>query len=193
VIETYNDTDFKNTQGVIPHVGKVFVPQDFYDYAERIKEEQLRVDFKRYKMSLMNLTRPAERKFWEKIEPDLTKEHREALKTARIEQARMDDIALHGMQSEDDFMFMWKRQQEENKKIPIQSEERLKAQVPRNQWMGTILERIVEGWAGESVQGANTYGDPEGIAADEITFFKPAMKGGPFGARPTSTYLVNGN
>lgn len=126
---------------VIEGVGQVQIKPNspMWDYFARQQEEQLHADYKKFVFSMIDLSKPEERNYWNKIAPGYLKEKRAAMRQETKERAVLEDIALNGVQTEKDLFLLYKRQQQiqPDRASPINYSGSLS--VPRNSVLGELL------------------------------------------------------
>ncbi len=93
--------------GSLPQLGKVFVPQQFWDYAKRKQEQAFQEDFNRYVFTQFNVGTPEARAYWEKKFPGYTKQVYAAYATKMQVEAKMAEIQIKGFQTEADLWFAY--------------------------------------------------------------------------------------
>lgn len=99
---------------VVPGIGKVWLQPEFWDYAARKRDEELRSQFEVFKMNQVDVKNPAARAYWEKKDPEMLEKIRQGYEDKMATQARMARIELYGVQSEDDMMFMFLQSEDGN-------------------------------------------------------------------------------
>lgn len=126
--------------GIIEGVGQVQIQPNspMWEYFARQQQEQLHADFKKFIFSMIDLSKPEERNYWNKIAPQYLKEKRAAMRQETKERAVLEDIALNGAQSEKDLFLLYKRQQQPqiDRASPINQSG--VESVPRNSFLGWL-------------------------------------------------------
>jgi hypothetical protein len=130
---------------VIEGVGQVQIQPNspMWEYFARQEQEQLHADFKKFIFSLIDLSKPEERNYWNKIAPEYLKEKRAAMRQETKERAVLEDIALNGAQTEKDLFLLYKRQQQlqRDRASPINNSG--DQPVPRNSLLGSLLSYFI--------------------------------------------------
>jgi hypothetical protein len=143
---------------VIEGVGQVQIQPNspVWDYFAREQQEQFHADFKKFIFSMIDLSKPEERNYWNKIAPAYLKEKRAAMRQETKERAVLEDIALNGVQTEKDLFLLYKRQQQlqKDRASPINSSG--DTPVPRNSLLGEVFAWFVSlGGRDETMNYAN--------------------------------------
>lgn len=96
--------------GVMPNLGKVFVPESYWDYAQKKREQAFQEDFNRFVFSQFNVSKPSERSWWEKKYPGYTKSVYDAYTAKMQVEAKLAEIQIKGYQNEGDLWFAYQYQ-----------------------------------------------------------------------------------
>lgn len=96
--------DFQEA-GVMPKLGKVFLPESFWAWAQAKQEQAFQEDFNRFVFSQVNVQTPEARAYWEKKFPGYTQQVYDAWATKMKTQAKMAEIQIKGFQNEADLWF----------------------------------------------------------------------------------------
>jgi len=96
--------------GVMPKLGKVFVPEQYWDYAQKKQEQSFQEDFNRWVFSQFNVNTPESRSYWEKKFPTYTKQVYKAWSTKMQVEAKLAEIQIKGFQNEADLWFAFQYQ-----------------------------------------------------------------------------------
>lgn len=96
-------------EGFVPGIGKSIIGPEYFAYAQRKRNEQMRADFEQYKMEQVDLTRPETRRYWETKQPELTEKVIRGYEDQLMRMNRNAMIQIHGIQGEDDMMFMFQQ------------------------------------------------------------------------------------
>lgn len=137
MVELMKSVGMDSETGIIPGLGKVYVPPDhpYWSYAARKHALQFEQDFKDFMISQIDLTKPESRAYWEARFPQLTNMLRDGLRKNRLLRAQMEDIGLYGVQNIQDMWLLYMKEKgvAENEKDMIWSKRngnRLKYQTP---------------------------------------------------------------
>jgi hypothetical protein len=93
--------------GSLPKLGKVFVPEQFWDYAKKKQEQAFQEDFNRFVFSQVDVTTPQGRAYWEKKHPEYTQKVYQAYATKMQIEAKMAEIQIKGFHTEGDLWFAY--------------------------------------------------------------------------------------
>lgn len=96
--------------GVLPKLGKVWVPEQYWAYAQRKQEQAFQEDFNRFVFSQVNVNTPEARNYWEKKFPGYTQKVYDAWTAKMQVQAKLAEIQIKGFQSEADLWFAFQYQ-----------------------------------------------------------------------------------
>jgi hypothetical protein len=96
-----------NESGVMPNIGKVFLPEEFWAYAQAKQEQGFQEDFNRFVFSQVDVTTPQGRAWWEKKYPGYTQRVYDAYSLKMQIQAKIAEIQIKGFQSEGDLWFAY--------------------------------------------------------------------------------------
>ena len=96
--------------GVMPKLGKVYVPDQYWDYAKKKQEQAFQEDFNRFVFSQFDVKNPAARSWWEKKYPGYTKSVYDAWKTKMQVEAKLAEIQIKGFHTEADLWFAFQYQ-----------------------------------------------------------------------------------
>ncbi len=96
--------------GVMPNLGKVMVPESYWDYAQKKQEQAFQEDFNRFVFSQFNVSKPEARQWWEKKFPAYTKSVYDAYATNMQVNAKLAEIQIKGFQNEGDLWFAFQYQ-----------------------------------------------------------------------------------
>jgi|ERR1700733_1555420 len=92
---------------VIPGVGLVTTPQEYYDYAARKTKRAFLREFKSYIWSQLDFSTPTKRQFWETRFPEFTQDFYREYENLLDLQKRVAYVNLHGIQNEADLMLKY--------------------------------------------------------------------------------------
>lgn len=93
--------------GVMPKLGKVFLPEHFWTWAQSKQEQAFQEDFNRFVFSQVDVTTPAGRAYWEKKFPGYTQQVYNAWALKMQTQAKLAEIQIKGFQNEGDLWFAY--------------------------------------------------------------------------------------
>lgn len=96
--------------GSLPKLGKVFVPEQFWAYAQQKQEQAFQEDFNRFVFSQVDVTTPEGRAYWEKKFPGYTDQVYKAWQIKMMTQAKLAEIQIKGFQNEGDLWFAFQYQ-----------------------------------------------------------------------------------
>ena len=155
---------------IIEGVGQVQIKPNSptWDYFARQQQEQLHADYKKFVFSMIDLSKPEERNYWNKVAPGYLKEKRAAMRQETKERAVLEDIALHGVQTEKDLFLLYKRQQQiqSDRASPINQSG--SQPVPRNTWLGYLQAFFISNDGDNPRQETFSYAPREGALANGI-------------------------
>jgi len=99
-----------NETGVMPKLGKVYVPEQFWAYAQLKQEQAFQEDFNRFVFTQVNINTPEARAYWEKKFPGYTQQVYNAYATKMQIQAKLAEIQIKGFQNMGDLWFAFQYQ-----------------------------------------------------------------------------------
>lgn len=108
--------------GIVKGIGKVHLTGDhpFWNWAAKKEALRMQEEFEKFKLSQIDLRTPESRAYWEAKQPQLVKKLREGLRKDRENRAILEDIGLHGVQSEKDLWTLFEYEKG-FKRIPLGS------------------------------------------------------------------------
>lgn len=93
--------------GVIPKLGKVIVPEQFWNWAQAKQEQSFEEQFNRFIFNQVDVTRPENRAYWEKKFPGYMQKVYDAYAMKAQIEAKVAEIQIKGAQTMQDFYFMY--------------------------------------------------------------------------------------
>lgn len=93
------------SDGVLPKLGKVWVPEQYWGYAQRKQEQAFQEGFNRFVFSQVNVNTPEARNYWEKKFPGYTQKVYDAWAAKMQVEAKLAEIQIKGFQNEADLWF----------------------------------------------------------------------------------------
>lgn len=96
-------------EGVIPGIGKAFVPVEYFDYCARKVAQSQNDAFKRFIFQQIDLTTPAKREWWESRFPEYVNEYRRAWAMETQYNAQIQWVQINGVQDINDLWFLFCR------------------------------------------------------------------------------------
>lgn len=103
---------FGNTQ-----VGTAFVPEEFWNYVERRREEVLFTEFEKWKLAQIDFGNEPHMDWWRKTFPDLVERKLKSLDYDLEIQKRVAKMNVTGINNMDDLWFLWNLRQSQNADI----------------------------------------------------------------------------
>lgn len=93
--------------GVMPKLGKVWLPDEFWVWARQKQEQAFQEDFNRFVFSQVDVSTPQGRAYWEKKFPGYTQQVYDAWSIKMQTQAKIAEIQIKGFQNESDLWFAY--------------------------------------------------------------------------------------
>lgn len=91
----------------LPSVGKVFVPESYWDYQWQLYEREEVEAFKDFCFAQMDISTPVKKEYWKKRCPALFKELVQGLVLKRQKEYNLDMLDLFDPQTIDDFQYLY--------------------------------------------------------------------------------------
>lgn len=96
--------------GITPRQGMAIAPPEFFDYAKRKMDDQEETAFKAWVLQQADLSEPEKVKWWFEHFPWMKTSREEVIDYVADVQRQAAKIALNGPQSEEDFRFLFMKQ-----------------------------------------------------------------------------------